>query len=63
MINEFLKWPTDKERYDREYLRIYGVPCKHCKTRGWYEDFCKVQKKMIKTTCIFCNGLGFKEKK
>ena len=43
---EAMKWPTDKPRYDKNYLRLYGIICKHCKGQGcpacnWLGDFDK----------------------
>lgn len=30
-INEAMKWPTDKEKYDREYDRLFGRRiCSNC---------------------------------
>jgi hypothetical protein len=58
-INESQKWPTDKERYDRNYLKIFGKKCPSCDGQergvlcaegGW-------------TTCPLCNGLGYVEQK
>jgi hypothetical protein len=50
--------PVDWKKYDKNYLRLYGVVCPRCggKPRGvpcpdggW-------------TTCPRCNGLGYVEK-
>lgn len=50
-INEKQKYPTDKARYDKNYIRAYGIVCKDCDGSG----------------CSACNWLGFfphkKEKK
>lgn len=48
-INEKMKWPTDKAKYDRNYLRLYGKRCLLCKG---YKDFCEK-----------CNGIGWVEKR
>ena len=61
-INESMKWPTDKARYDANYLRIYGTRCEACKGRGYYEDEPKLKGKKIRTTCLICLGVGFIEK-
>lgn len=61
-INESQKWPTDKIKYDRNYLRAHGKPCIACDTRGWFEDKVPGMKKKVKTTCIICQGLGYIEK-
>ena len=53
-INEKMKWPTDKPRYDKNYLRLYGKKCPICggkarrvlhRNGGW-------------VTCPKCKGLG-----
>ena len=53
-INERQKWPTNKDKYDKNYLRLYGKPCTMCngkakgiphKGGGW-------------VTCPQCKGLG-----
>ena len=53
-INEKMKWPTDKAKYDKNYLRLYGKVCPICngkakgvphKDGGW-------------VTCPECSGLG-----
>jgi len=46
-INEAQKWPTDKARYDVNYLRIFGEKCM-CDDKGYYVD------NGIKTKCILC---------
>jgi hypothetical protein len=35
--------PVNQEKYDRNYFRIFGVPCPLCKGAG----------------CAMCNNLGF----
>jgi len=61
-INEKIKWPTDKARYDANYLRIFGERCDVCKGKGYHEDKVPNMKKKVKTTCILCQGLGYIEK-
>ena len=45
-INEKMKWPTDKDKYDKNYERIFGstktLICKYCKEKG----------------CPACNWMG-----
>lgn len=57
-IDESQKWPADKAKYNENYLRIFGVECSMCKGKGYFNDYCKLQKRMIKTTCLICYGKG-----
>ena len=41
-INEFPKWPTDKPRYDKNWIMIFGKICPDCNGVG----------------CSECKGLG-----
>ncbi len=41
-INEKMKWPTDKAKYDENYVRIFGKICPDCGGVG----------------CSKCKGLG-----
>jgi len=56
-INEKQKWPTDKRKYDKNYLRLYGEKCPVCggtgggAAAGWMH------------CCPKCKGLGYVEKK
>ncbi len=34
-INEKQKWPTDKKKYDENWIRAFGIKCKRCKGSGW----------------------------
>ena len=55
---EGIKWPTDKPRYDKNYLRLYGKKCPLCngKARGLpHKDGGWI-------TCSQCKGLGKVEK-
>jgi len=56
-INEHQKWPTDKRRYDRNYLRYHGKVCPKCNGQGHQAK----NKRFV--TCLFCDGLGYVEKK
>ncbi len=49
--------PVDRERYGSEYDRIYGQTCTACGGKGYYWDN-DMRKKMVKTTCLICNGTG-----
>jgi len=57
MINERMKWPTDKAKYDRNYDAIFNV-CSVCQGKGYHDDYNKEQDKWIRTTCLVCNGTG-----
>ncbi len=52
-INEKMKWPTDKPKYDKNYLRLYGEKCPVCNRAhvAWI------------ALCPKCNGIGYVEKK
>lgn len=92
--------PVNKERYDFNYLKIFGycqdflcpknhccfryqerigknninyIPkqddysacpffspaiCYYCSGKGYFDDWCKIQKKQIKTVCLICGGGG-----
>lgn len=51
---EGIKWPTDKAKYDKNYLKLYGEPCHHCGGVGG---------KVGMYSCEKCNGIGYVEKK
>jgi len=61
-INEVQKWPTDKAKYDKHYLRLFGKRCNMCDGRGKvlvaYSETC-----ILEEACEKCNGLGWMEKK
>lgn len=61
-VNESMKWPTDKARYDLNYLRIYGERCDVCDGRGYHEDKPPMMKQKVRTTCLICQGIGYVEK-
>lgn len=46
-INEAMKWPTDKARYDANYETIFSKKCL-CGDKGYYVD------NGIKTKCLLC---------
>ena len=54
--SEAMKRLTDKARYDKNYLRLYGRFCPVCKGRSgtiWDSSL----------PCLRCKGLGYVEKK
>lgn len=38
------------------YGRIFS--CTACKGRGFFEDYCGIQKRILKTVCLICKGTG-----
>ena len=60
MINESMKWPTNKTKYDANYLRLYGVRCPDCHGEG--ELNLGVRMEYVHK-CPTCGGLGYVEKK
>lgn len=56
MINEKQKWPTNKKKFDKEYLRIYGEKCPECHGIGLTEDLTG------QYMCNKCFGVGYIEK-
>jgi len=61
MINEFQKWPSDKKKFDREFLRLYGNKCSKCNGTGEIRD-CILYDDWEFHKCPFCNGIGYIEK-
>ena len=59
-INEFEKWPSDKRKYDSNYLRIYGRECPRCHGTG--NNACTVYMNGTHPPCHYCGGLGYIEK-
>jgi len=57
---EAMKWPTDKDKYDRNYLRLFGKVCPKCKGTGEI-NFSWVIVPDAKI-CSKCLGLGYVEK-
>jgi len=55
--------PVNKEKYDKNYLRIFGVVCPQCNGKGYLEDFGVQKNEKIKTKCLICQGYGYVEKK
>ncbi len=53
---EGMKWPTDKAKYDRNWIKLFGKPCPYCggtgggAMAGWLR------------CCPRCKGLGKVEK-
>lgn len=58
-INESQKWPADKAKYDKNYLKLFGKLCPLCegKPRGILAKYGAGW-----TTCTRCNGIGYVEK-
>lgn len=56
MINEFQKWPSNKDQYDKNFEATFGKLCEACQGRGFHSNYWK--KKWIKTACVVCGGDG-----
>ena len=46
--------PGEREKYAREYIRLYGEKCDVCNGKGYLEDIDR-HGKIIKTTCLICD--------
>ena len=55
-INEKMKWPTDKDKYDRNWIKLYGKSCPYCRGTGGGA------KAGWTILCPRCRGLGKVEK-
>jgi DnaJ-class molecular chaperone len=53
--------PINKERYDRNYLRIYGKICPACNGIGKVQFNHSSCRDMI--ICNYCGGVGYVEDK
>ena len=62
---EALKWPSNKDKYDREYLRIFGIKCTHCNGTGWIKEHDPEIGALqgVEYYCPYCNGIGYIKKK
>jgi len=62
-INERQKWPSNKKRYDKNYLRLFGKKCPKCKGIGLkYEPLSYEEDGRDIPSCVNCNGIGYVEK-
>jgi hypothetical protein len=52
--------PVNKEKYDKNYLRVFGKKCPFCDENG-KTGYDPITKKYV--VCQFCMGLGYVEKK
>ena len=61
---EFQKW-GNKEKYDKEYLRLFGVKCCICNGTGWRREYDPELGALqgVQIHCQYCNGIGYIEKK
>lgn len=50
--------PVDKEKYDKNYLRIYGSKCNKCDGTGM--DIYDIDGQR---ECEYCGGVGYIEKR
>ena len=56
VINEFQKYPTDKKKFDKNWIRAFGVKCIHCKGNGI------IPVGQCFVTCPKCKGTGKTER-
>ena len=63
-INEFQKWPTDKKKYDENWIRVFGIKCKRCKGSGWTSEYDPELGALqgVQYHCPKCKGTGKVEK-
>jgi hypothetical protein len=57
--------PVNKDKYDRNWLRIYGVVCPECNGAGVLgePDFIGSSHVCTMHYCEKCNGVGYIERK
>lgn len=49
--------PCNKDKYDKNYLRIFGIKCWACNGEGKLQAIGCLPKSDL--TCIVCNGIGY----
>ena len=54
--NEKQKWPSNKIKYDKNYLRLFGKCCPECRGIGIVDG------DGIAYKCTDCNGIGYVRK-
>jgi DnaJ-class molecular chaperone len=57
--------PVDRKKWDRAWLRAFGVPCPDCKTKGvvGIPDFEGTTEVCTVSYCPRCQGMGYIERK
>jgi hypothetical protein len=62
-----IKRPTDRKKYDENWVKVFGKVCLDCTGRGWRWNFKDVSKpgdtgitmeQVGKRVCPNCSGLG-----
>lgn len=64
-MSEFQKYPSDKKKFDKNWVRIFGERCPECLGTGVVDDT-KHSVELgidIDKECPRCNGVGKVEKK
>lgn len=56
--------PVNREKYDKNYLKLYGVLCQICNGTGvaGIPDFEGTKEVITQHVCLNCNGLGYIQK-
>jgi DnaJ-class molecular chaperone len=50
--------PVDKDKYERNYLRVFGIKCPSCNGSGFRDSGIGSL-----DSCCNCNGIGYIERK
>lgn len=62
-MSEFQKYPTDKKKFDQNYLRIFGKKCLRCGGDGCWHSVVGFQTARPLIKCPECDGFGYVERK
>lgn len=59
-ISEYQKYPTDKKKFDRNWIKIFGVKCKRCRGSGWLPEYDPElgAEQGVEYICPKCKGIG-----
>lgn len=49
--------PTNRDKYETNYVLIFGAECIHCEGRGYYLEYNEAGKP-FENKCLVCNGTG-----
>lgn len=61
-MSEFQKYPTDKKKFDANWLRIFGKKCKRCGGDGSWHSVMGFTKIIDIVKCPECDGFGYVER-